>query len=137
MARDVPSKTEVEIELDELVENHYHGAIGIDARQSAYALTCMPRVLIVDMDKVVVNYQDVRIVEHTLLSVTWTICAHRFLTAQQLVYGFAHRRRIRHTLEGVSVRRDLLNLLHVIRRYMRIVVTYENGITHFDELQDN
>ena len=81
MTSKVVSKTEVKIVLKELVENNYDGAIGIEPGQSAYAFPRVPCAIVVDMNKVIINYQNVLIVEQTFLRLVTTPRAHQFPAA--------------------------------------------------------
>ena len=66
MARKMTPKAEVEVKLVELVEDHDHGAIGIHPSQSTYPLSGVLRFVVVDLNEIIIDYQDVVLVEETL-----------------------------------------------------------------------
>lgn len=136
MARKMAPKAEVEVKLVELVENHDHGAIGIHPRQSTYPLSGVLRSVVVDMNEIVIDYQDVVLVEQTLLSFVRMAAANRLSPAQQLVHCVAHIAGTRGLPKFVIVRLDLLELVNTLHSKFTVVVAYENRTGHFNELHD-
>ena len=135
MARKIAPKAEVEVNLVELVENHDHGAIRIHTRQSTYPLAGV-LCSVVDMKEITIDYQDVVLVEQTLLRSARGADANCLSTAQQLVHGVAHVVGARCGLKLVILRRDLLDSFNALRSKSTIVVAYENRTGHFDEPLD-
>ena len=91
---------------------------------------------VVDMKEITIDYQDVVLVEQTLLRSARVADANCLSTAQQLVHGVAHVVGARCGLKLVILRRDLLDSFNALRSKSTIVVAYENRTGHFDEPLD-
>ncbi len=137
MAREMSPKAEVEVELIELIEDHDYGAIGMDARQPPNVFPGVSCVVIVDVNEVVIDYQNIRRVEYALAPLIPASGEHRPVAAQQLDYRVTQCIGAGRVVTHVFLWRYSPYVFNTSRSKFGVVVTHEHGTGHIGELHDN